>query len=108
MKLNKLHVLIVQTGACRHAIPVPRTGMSRGAGKVSSTKASRSKNNQLHQTGFTRSHSPCGEDSVIGMESMDTAILETQSDDTETSLIAFIHQQIESEVFHKIIRVVLQ
>ena len=41
MKLNKLHVLIVQTSTRHHGIAVSRTGVCRGAGEVSSTKASR-------------------------------------------------------------------
>lgn len=88
MELHKLKILIGQIGSGYHCGTVTSASVGRSAREVSSTVS----------TG--------GQNGVLGPETVQAAILQTQSDHTPT--LAIFHQQIQGEVLDKVVAVVAQ
>ena len=86
VELDKLHVLVGEPGPADHGGAVPGAGVGRGGGEV-----------RLAST-------TSGHDGVLGAESVDGAILKTESDHSAT--LSILHQQIQGKVLDKVVAVV--
>ncbi len=86
MKLNKLHVLEGETSTSNHSISISGTRMSGGTRKIRTSIPTRRQN------------------SLMGAEPVQSAVFQTQRQDTATFTV--LHDQVESEVFDKVVGVV--
>ena len=88
MELNKFLILERKSSSCDHGITISSTGMCWCAREVRATIASSSKN------------------SVLWSEAVNGTILQAQGNNT--TAFAFLHQQVKSKIFNKVIAVVAQ
>uniref|UniRef100_A0A2M3ZLN8 Uncharacterized protein n=1 Tax=Anopheles braziliensis TaxID=58242 RepID=A0A2M3ZLN8_9DIPT len=88
VELHKLQILRRKPGTCHHRRAIAGTGVSRGAGEVRPSVATR------------RQHR------VLGAETMNATVLEVHCDHTDT--LAILHQQVHRKVLDEVVTVVAQ